>query len=137
MPSAFVFNAFRMALLDNRGVDLASDDLRVLLVGKSYKPDRFEQTTRADIKGEVDAPGYRAGGKKLEGRQVKDGALYAEPVIWDECEIAAVGCVVYCFGGHSPGRDVLIAYLPFPQERAADGDRFVLTWKNGVVLKLE
>lgn len=129
MPS-LVYDSFRRSLLAG-GIDLATDPVKVMLVGDSYKPDRQHSTT-ADVRGEVEGTGYIAGGAELTGKSItEDGAFDADDVTWLASTISARGCVLY---GGATGE--LICYLDFDVNRVSMAGKFTLAWDAAGIVML-
>lgn len=131
MPS-LVYDSFRRSLLAG-GIDLATDPVKVMLVGDSYQPDRRHATT-ADVYGEVGVGGgYVAGGAELTGKTVAaDGTFDAADVVWPSSTISARGCVLY--GGET---GELICYFDFDVNRMSMAGVFRLTWDPAGIITLD
>ena len=121
-------------------VNLATDQLRLLLATAVYRPDAQSHRRRSDIKGEVVGDGYTPGGKPLTGQKLERAGpgLYvflAATVVWPESVIRARWAVLYKARGPA-AEDELIAYFDFGADQSSVGGPFAATWDNGVVFEL-
>ncbi len=68
---------------------------------------------------------WEGGGEDDRGNPLPE-TYHAEPAVWPEADLAAVG-VVLCRG------EVLVGYEAFPVVKHASGGEFRLTWPDGTL----
>ncbi len=124
----------------NGTINLASDPLKVALVGSSYVPnqsaDEFWSTVAAS---EVSGDGYTAGGLALTGQAVTAdtinhrGKFTANNVTWSNATITAVGAVLYKNTGN-PSTAPIIGYVDFGGPKSSSYGNFTIQWdaNNGI-----
>lgn len=112
-----------------------TEDVRVMLVGPAYEPDRLHDATKADLKrAEIVSPGYLSGGARLGDRSIERdpgllGAtrLVAGRVSWDGITAEFDRAVVW-----APQLDQLIGAAYLGLQRLTDA--FVqLDFRDGVL----
>lgn len=126
------YNSFARDLMTG-AIVLGGDNLKVMLVTSSYRPDKARHTKRADVNGEAVGRGYTAGGAALTGVSVTidgesgDSILSADDTIWTTAAITARGAVVYHARGAAED-DELVRYVDFGKNVTSTDDAFTVFW---------
>lgn len=132
------YNGFKAAI-QNGGIDLDTDDIKLALVTSTYTPDIDAHTVFSDITNEVTGTGYTAGGQSLTSKVIStdltnDLAKFdAADVTWAASTITARGAVLYKNTGVA-GTSTLIAYFDFLTDQVSSNGDFTVQWNaNGIL----
>jgi hypothetical protein len=106
------------------------DSFRVMLVTRSYVPDKGGHARRSDITGEVVGAGYTAGGLDIGVLVTTDLVenhtnIELDGANWPTSTITAAGAVYYDSRG-APENDELIAYIDFGGDAVSAIGNFTL-----------
>lgn len=137
MANVFYDNAKKN--LWNGSINLASDTLKVALVGSGYTPNQATHEYFSDVTNEVSGTGYTAGGATLTSQSVTAdttnhrGKFTAANVTWSSATITAVGAVIYKSTG-TAGTSPLIGYIDFGGTKSSSAGNFTIQWDatNGI-----
>ncbi len=131
--TAWTYDSFARDLLTG-AITLGRDVFSVMLLGPTYRPDRRQHRTLADLWGEVAGDGYRAGGRRVLGLSVTDdGVVRADDVVWARASITARYAVLYRVGDSNP----LVACYDLRkngEDMESYDDEFRLIWDEGGIL---
>ncbi|MGH8965299.1 MAG: hypothetical protein ACRDXB_08215 [Actinomycetes bacterium] len=127
---------FMEALLEE-GIDLDTQDVKVLLTTDSYTFDPATHVFRSAVSNEVTGTGYTAGGETAGTVTVGTAAgvvkLDVADVIWSDSSITARRAVFYVDKG-SAATDPIIGVWDFGENKSSSGGEFKLTINaNGLV----
>ena len=140
MPNA-IFNSFKRDIA-NGSINLATDAVKIMLVGSAYTPNIDTHTKRSDVTNEVSGTGYTAGGIALVNKTVTmnttsdKGVFDADDVTLSTATITARGAVLYKARGGASSADELIAYLDFGSDITSTAGNFNITFDANGILTL-
>jgi hypothetical protein len=138
MASVFYDNAKKN--LWNGSINLATDLLRVALVGPEYVPDQSFDEYWATVKPfEIEGKGYRKGGQLLSGQSVTadtgnhKGKFTANNVTWANATVTARAAVIYKDTGN-PKTSPILGYVDFGAVKSSYEGNFTVQWdsSNGI-----
>lgn len=138
MANVFYDNAKKN--LWNGTINLASDSLKVALVGSGYVPNQTtDEFWSAAAPYEASGDGYTAGGQSLSGQSVTAdttnhrGKFTADNATWANATVTAVGAVIYKDAG-TPGASPIIGYIDFGGTKSSSAGNFTIQWDatNGI-----
>ena len=135
-----VYNSFKRDVL-NGTINLAADNIYVMLVTSTYVPDQDLHTKRSDITNEVSGTGYTAGGQALATKVVSvdntgnRGFLDADDSIWANSTITARAAVLYKNRGGLASADELIGYVDFASDFISTNGNFTINWAATGILE--
>ena len=138
MPNA-IFNSFKRDIA-NGSINLATDAVKIMLVGSAYTPNIDTHTKRSDVTNEVSGTGYTAGGIALVNKTVTmnttsdKGVFDADDITLSNATITARGAVLYKARGGASSADELIAYLDFGADITSTAGNFNIAFDaNGII----
>ena len=138
MPNA-IFNSFKRDIA-NGSINLATDAVKIMLVGSAYTPNIDTHTKRSDVTNEVSGAGYTAGGVALVNKAVTmnttsdKGVFDADDITLSNATITARGAVLYKARGGVSSADELIAYLDFGADITSTAGNFNIAFDaNGII----
>lgn len=138
MPNA-IFNSFKRDIA-NGSINLATDAVKIMLVGSAYTPNIDTHTKRSDVTNEVSGTGYTAGGVALVNKAVTmnttsdKGVFDADDITLSSATITARGAVLYKARGGASSADELIAYLDFGADITSTAGNFNIAFDaNGII----
>lgn len=138
MPNA-IFNSFKRDIA-NGSINLATDAVKIMLVGSAYTPNIDTHTKRSDVTNEVSGTGYTAGGIALVNKTVTmnttsdKGVFDADDLTISNATITARGAVLYKARGGASSADELIAYLDFGADITSTAGNFNIAFDaNGII----
>ena len=138
MPNA-IFNSFKRDIA-NGSINLATDAVKIMLVGSAYTPNIDTHTKRSDVTNEVSGAGYTAGGVALVNKAVTmnttsdKGVFDADDITLSNATITARGAVLYKARGGASSADELIAYLDFGADITSTAGNFNIAFDaNGII----
>ena len=138
MPNA-IFNSFKRDIA-NGSINLATDAVKIMLVGSAYTPNIDTHTKRSDVTNEVSGAGYTAGGIALVNKTVTmnttsdKGVFDADDLTISNATITARGAVLYKARGGASSADELIAYLDFGADITSTAGNFNIAFDaNGII----
>ena len=138
MPNA-IFNSFKRDIA-NGSINLATDAVKIMLVGSAYTPNIDTHTKRSDVTNEVSGAGYTAGGVALVNKAVTmnttsdKGVFDADDITLSSATITARGAVLYKARGGASSADELIAYLDFGADITSTAGNFNIAFDaNGII----
>ena len=138
MPNA-IFNSFKRDIA-NGSINLATDAVKIMLVGSAYTPNIDTHTKRSDVTNEVSGTGYTAGGIALVNKTVTmnttsdKGVFDADDITLSNATITARGAVLYKARGGVSSADELIAYLDFGADITSTAGNFNIAFDaNGII----
>lgn len=140
--STLPYNILKTALITG-DVNLATDTLKVILVGAAYTPDVDTHQFYSDVTNEMPAgDGYTTGGETLANVAVLTdlandrAALDADDVTWPLSIITnAAGAVIYKDTGVA-GTSKLVCYIGFSTLKSSSGGDFTIAWDATGILRL-
>ena len=134
-----IFNSFKRDIA-NGSINLATDAVKIMLVGSAYTPNIDTHTKRSDVTSEVSGAGYTAGGVALVNKAVTmntttdKGVFDADDVTLSNATITARGAVLYKARGGASSADELIAYLDFGADITSTAGNFNIAFDaNGII----
>ena len=138
MPNA-IFNSFKRDIA-NGSINLATDAVKIMLVGSAYTPNIDTHAKRSDVTNEVSGTGYTAGGIALVNKTVTmnttsdKGVFDADDITLSNATITARGAVLYKARGGASSADELIAYLDFGADITSTAGNFNIAFDaNGII----
>ena len=138
MPNA-IFNSFKRDIA-NGSINLATDAVKIMLVGSAYTPNIDTHAKRSDVTNEVSGTGYTAGGIALVNKTVTmnttsdKGVFDADDLTISNATITARGAVLYKARGGVSSADELIAYLDFGADITSTAGNFNIAFDtNGII----
>lgn len=138
MPNA-IFNSFKRDIA-NGSINLATDAVKIMLVGSTYTPNIDTHAKRSDVTNEVSGAGYTAGGVALVNKAVTmnttsdKGVFDADDITLSNATITARGAVLYKARGGASSADELIAYLDFGADITSTAGNFNIAFDaNGII----
>ena len=138
MPNA-IFNSFKRDIA-NGSINLATDAVKIMLVGSAYTPNIDTHAKRSDVTNEVSGTGYTAGGIALVNKTVTmnttsdKGVFDADDLTISNATITARGAVLYKARGGASSADELIAYLDFGADITSTAGNFNIAFDaNGII----
>lgn len=136
-----VYNEFLNQLI-LQGVNLASDDLRVMLMPASYEANKDTHKYLSDIiSQEITGEGYTSRGKLLANVAVtkQDTAdnvkITADDVTWPNSTITARYAVIYKDTGDD-ATSLLILCLDFGTSKSSVNGNFTIQWSSDGIFTL-
>ena len=134
-----IFNSFKRDIA-NGSINLATDAVKIMLVGSAYTPNIDTHTKRSDVTNEVSGTGYTAGGIALVNKTVTmnttsdKGVFDADDLTISNATITARGAVLYKARGGVSSADELIAYLDFGADITSTAGNFNIAFDaNGII----
>ena len=134
-----IFNSFKRDIA-NGSINLATDAVKMMLVGSAYTPNIDTHAKRSDVTNEVSGTGYTAGGIALVNKTVTmnttsdKGVFDADDVTLSNATITARGAVLYKARGGASSADELIAYLDFGADITSTAGNFNIAFDaNGII----
>ena len=134
-----IFNSFKRDIA-NGSINLATDAVKIMLVGSAYTPNIDTHTKRSDVTNEVSGAGYTAGGVALVNKAVTmnttsdKGVFDADDITLSNATITARGAVLYKARGGASSADELIAYLDFGADITSTAGNFNIAFDaNGII----
>lgn len=134
-----IFNSFKRDIA-NGSINLATDAVKIMLVGSAYTPNIDTHTKRSDVTNEVSGTGYTAGGIALVNKTVTmnttsdKGVFDADDVTLSNATITARGAVLYKARGGASSADELISYLDFGSDITSTAGNFNIAFDaNGII----
>ena len=134
-----IFNSFKRDIA-NGSINLATDAVKMMLVGSAYTPNIDTHAKRSDVTNEVSGTGYTAGGIALVNKTVTmnttsdKGVFDADDVTLPNATITARGAVLYKARGCASSADELIAYLDFGADITSTAGNFNIAFDaNGII----
>ena len=134
-----IFNSFKRDIA-NGSINLATDAVKIMLVGSAYTPNIDTHTKRSDVTNEVSGTGYTAGGIALVNKTVTmnttsdKGVFDADDITLSNATITARGAVLYKARGGVSSADELIAYLDFGADITSTAGNFNIAFDaNGII----
>ena len=134
-----IFNSFKRDIA-NGSINLATDAVKIMLVGSAYTPNIDTHTKRSDVTNEVSGAGYTAGGVALVNKAVTmnttsdKGVFDADDITLSSATITARGAVLYKARGGASSADELIAYLDFGADITSTAGNFNIAFDaNGII----
>lgn len=134
-----IFNSFKRDIA-NGSINLATDAVKIMLVGSAYTPNIDTHTKRSDVTNEVSGTGYTAGGIALVNKTVTmnttsdKGVFDADDITLSNATITARGAVLYKARGGASSADELIAYLDFGADITSTAGNFNIAFDaNGII----
>ena len=134
-----IFNSFKRDIA-NGSINLATDAVKIMLVGSAYTPNIDTHTKRSDVTNEVSGTGYTAGGIALVNKTVTmnttsdKGVFDADDLTISNATITARGAVLYKARGGASSADELIAYLDFGADITSTAGNFNIAFDaNGII----
>lgn len=134
-----IFNSFKRDIA-NGSINLATDAVKIMLVGSAYTPNIDTHAKRSDVTNEVSGAGYTAGGVALVNKAVTmnttsdKGVFDADDVTLSNATITARGAVLYKARGGASSADELIAYLDFGADITSTAGNFNIAFDaNGII----
>jgi len=118
------------------GVDLLTDDIKVMLVTSSHTPagDTFISTVDDN---ELSGTGYTAGGVSLSSKSLVGNDFDAADVIWSNSEFTNVRYIYLYKNTGTPATSPIIGYINLGHNRNTDGVDFVIQWySTGILTKV-
>ena len=134
-----IFNSFKRDIA-NGSINLATDAVKIMLVGSAYTPNIDTHAKRSDVTNEVSGTGYTAGGIALVNKTVTmnttsdKGVFDADDVTLSNATITARGAVLYKARGGASSADELISYLDFGSDITSTAGNFNIAFDaNGII----
>ena len=134
-----IFNSFKRDIA-NGSINLATDAVKIMLVGSAYTPNIDTHTKRSDVTNEVSGTGYTTGGIALVNKTVTmnttsdKGVFDADDLTISNATITARGAVLYKARGGVSSADELIAYLDFGADITSTAGNFNIAFDaNGII----
>ena len=134
-----IFNSFKRDIA-NGSINLATDAVKIMLVGSAYTPNIDTHAKRSDVTNEVSGTGYTAGGIALVNKTVTmnttsdKGVFDADDLTISNATITARGAVLYKARGGVSSADELIAYLDFGADITSTAGNFNIAFDaNGII----
>lgn len=134
-----IFNSFKRDIA-NGSINLATDAVKIMLVGSAYTPNIDTHAKRSDVTNEVSGAGYTAGGVALVNKAVTmnttsdKGVFDADDITLSNATITARGAVLYKARGGVSSADELIAYLDFGADITSTAGNFNIAFDaNGII----
>ncbi len=134
-----IFNSFKRDIA-NGSINLATDAVKIMLVGSAYTPNIDTHAKRSDVTNEVSGTGYTAGGIALVNKTVTmnttsdKGVFDADDITLSNATITARGAVLYKARGGASSADELIAYLDFGADITSTAGNFNIAFDaNGII----
>ena len=134
-----IFNSFKRDIA-NGSINLATDAVKIMLVGSAYTPNIDTHAKRSDVTNEVSGTGYTAGGIALVNKTVTmnttsdKGVFDADDLTLSNATITARGAVLYKARGGASSADELIAYLDFGADITSTAGNFNIAFDaNGII----
>ena len=134
-----IFNSFKRDIA-NGSINLATDAVKIMLVGSAYTPNIDTHAKRSDVTNEVSGAGYTAGGIALVNKTVTmnttsdKGVFDADDLTISNATITARGAVLYKARGGASSADELIAYLDFGADITSTAGNFNIAFDaNGII----
>ena len=134
-----IFNSFKRDIA-NGSINLATDAVKIMLVGSAYTPNIDTHAKRSDVTNEVSGTGYTAGGIALVNKTVTmnttsdKGVFDADDLTISNATITARGAVLYKARGGASSADELIAYLDFGADITSTAGNFNIAFDaNGII----
>ena len=134
-----IFNSFKRDIA-NGSINLATDAVKMMLVGSAYTPNIDTHAKRSDVTNEVSGTGYTAGGIALVNKTVTmnttsdKGVFDADDITLSNATITARGAVLYKARGGVSSADELIAYLDFGADITSTAGNFNIAFDaNGII----
>lgn len=134
-----IFNSFKRDIA-NGSINLATDAVKIMLVGSAYTPNIDTHAKRSDVTNEVSGAGYTAGGVALVNKAVTmnttsdKGVFDADDITLSNATITARGAVLYKARGGASSADELIAYLDFGADITSTAGNFNIAFDaNGII----
>ena len=134
-----IFNSFKRDIA-NGSINLATDAVKMMLVGSAYTPNIDTHAKRSDVTNEVSGTGYTAGGIALVNKTVTmnttsdKGVFDADDVTLSNATITARGAVLYKSRGGASSADELISYLDFGGDITSTAGNFNIAFDaNGII----
>lgn len=134
-----IFNSFKRDIA-NGSINLATDAVKMMLVGSAYTPNIDTHAKRSDVTNEVSGTGYTAGGIALVNKTVTmnttsdKGVFDADDLTISNATITARGAVLYKARGGASSADELIAYLDFGADITSTAGNFNIAFDaNGII----
>lgn len=121
--------------IQNGGIDLDTDTIKVMLVTSSYTYSAAHDRAN-DITNEVaSGGGYTTGGATLASKTLAAGVFDAADVTWPTSTITARGAVIYKSTG-TAANDPLIAYIDFGSDKSSSSGTFTIAWNASGISSL-
>ena len=134
-----IFNSFKRDIA-NGSINLATDAVKIMLVGSAYTPNIDTHAKRSDVTNEVSGTGYTAGGVALVNKAVTmnttsdKGVFDADDITLSNATITARGAVLYKARGGASSADELIAYLDCGADITSTAGNFNIAFDaNGII----
>ena len=134
-----IFNSFKRDIA-NGSINLATDAVKIMLVGSAYTPNIDTHTKRSDVTNEVSGTGQTASGIALVNKTVTmnttsdKGVFDADDITLSNATITARGAVLYKARGGASSADELIAYLDFGADITSTAGNFNIAFDaNGII----
>jgi len=118
------------------GVDLLTDDIKVMLVTSSHTPagDDFINDVTAN---ELSGTGYTAGGVSLSSKSLVGNDFDAADVTWSNTEFTNVRYIYLFKDTGTPATSPIIGYIDLGYNRNTNGVDFVIQWySTGILTKV-
>lgn len=133
-----VYDNFKKNVM-NGTLNLASDNITVMLVTSTYTPAQATHEFKSSVTGEVVGTGYTARGAVLSAKSVTasggKGIFTAANVTWPTSTITARGAVVYEDTGVD-ATSALICYIDFLADKSSSAGNFTISWNAGGIVTL-
>jgi hypothetical protein len=128
--------------LQNGGIDLLTDTIKVALVNSGYSPDKDSDEHFDDITNEVVGSGYTSGGNALASKtstqdNTNDQAVFdADDLVFSAVTLSGVVAGVLYKDTGTPSTSPLIGYIDFGDTFDPDASDLTIVWNatNGVLV---
>lgn len=128
-----IYNRHKADLM-NKNVDLANDDIKMMLMDDNHSFSESDDTKSDVDSNEISGTGYSTGGQSLSNKSVTQGSTTvfdADNVTWTDADFSTYHAVIY-----NADTNNLIASIDFGGKKSVSDADFKISWDSDGIITI-